>query len=337
VKSLAALQGQRWLILTGTGIALFGDVIDFFSDLLARPVLLAGLVLFASVTLWLCWRVFGDGAPQGDPPKEPTDCPECNATRFGGFACIAFGVLTLIGNGGSATATVGEQLGLIQQDIDEIQEVLEPQTIIDDPETMAEHFNNAFVYRTYRQDAVNAARSMADLYAIGAPRKLDAAQLYFDTQSAVAGRASVLAAMKRIGEASGDATLLVVAARNVASNDERRQLVARARQLAPDMPFVWWDPMMPEEPPLNAFTNPGDEGRRLRQRIAEMEKAQALANAVPSSTWLYMPGFYGDYGTSGQMLIDTYKRSAQQYEDMESGKFQRDIREKLKREQSQAK
>ena len=60
----------------------------------------------------------------------------------------------------------------------------QPQMIIDDPESAAEHFNNAWIYQMMQRNSAKAFAEMQTLYANYAPKKLDAAQLYFDSGNA---------------------------------------------------------------------------------------------------------------------------------------------------------
>src|SRR3546814_8514235 len=76
---------------------------------------------------------------EGDPAavEEVVQCAPCDAFRFGLFATAAFVLLMLIGQGQSATETVGRQLGLIQSDVtairgdvSDLHEMAQPHMII---------------------------------------------------------------------------------------------------------------------------------------------------------------------------------------------------------------
>lgn len=333
-KALMVPHNTRWLALAGTGIALFGDVVTFFTGLVNHTTLLIGLTFFAAFMLYLCWRIFVKAPADALPPEQAADCRECNATRFGIFATAALALLAFIGSGESATAKIGEQLGLIQRDVSDIKEILEPQSIIDDPDSAADHFNNAFVYHHYRNDSAKAMESMRTLYRLDAPRKIDAAQLFFDSHTAQQAKSKTLAEMQRLGAEKQDATLLVVAARHAATGEERDRLIAQARSIAPDLPHAWWDPLVMPDAPRDTFTRPGEEAARLRARIANIEKFLALEEQSPPSRWFYMPAMAAGSGSAAQMLLGSYRQQAQQYEDMESGKFQREIRDKIMRDRA---
>src|SRR3546814_3856984 len=79
------------------------------------------VIIFAGITVaaaLLCLqRAFM--VNEGDPAavEEVVQCAPCDAFRFGLFATAAFVLLMLIGQGQSATETVGRQLGLIQSDV----------------------------------------------------------------------------------------------------------------------------------------------------------------------------------------------------------------------------
>src|SRR3546814_19948518 len=77
------------------------------------------VIIFAGITVaaaLLCLqRAFM--VNEGDPAavEEVVQCAPCDAFRFGLFATAAFVLLMLIGQGQSATETVGRQLGLLSE------------------------------------------------------------------------------------------------------------------------------------------------------------------------------------------------------------------------------
>ncbi len=333
IRGLLVPPRAQILTLAAAGIGLFGDVVDFFTDLVPRWVIGAGLLGLALLAAWMCWPLFKAAADS----LRREDCRECNTARFGLYGTAAFVLLSFVGGGDSATATIGTRLGLIERDVAVVRETLEPQTIIARPRTMADHFNNAFVYLNYRRDAPSAQREMAALYALGAPRKLDAAQLYLDSHAATEPRNATVERMGKMGTAQRDATLLVVAARHSTDRARQSAIVAEAQRIEPQLPEAWYDPMRPQVMAAgrNAFARPGDEAARIRAEIALIEKHQALAAAAPVARWYYMPQMAQGAGGSLQMLLDTYRQSAQQYEDMASGKFGREVRAKLAQDRAQ--
>src|SRR3546814_19721048 len=87
----------------------------------------------------------------------------------------------LIGQGQSATETVGRQLGLIQSDVtairsdvSDLHEMAQPHMIIKRPASAADHFNNAWLYHTMQRNPAKAREEIRALYARHAPRKMEA-------------------------------------------------------------------------------------------------------------------------------------------------------------------
>lgn len=323
----------------GTGVGMAGDVISFFSAFLTSLALVAIAAAVTLIAAIPCLKT-SFAADAGDPAavERAVSCLPCDAMRTGLFATAAFLVLAVIGNGDSATATIARRLGVIEasttatrQDVGELLTIAQPQAIIADPTQPADHFNNAWVYQNMRRDAVAAAREMTALYAGEAPRKLDAAQLYFEAASATRPRDAVLAEMQAMAERSGDATLLIVAAR-AAAPAEADRLLERARAMDPQLPFAWWDPMrMDLGGAGRTMLDAKAQAAGLRERIARIEKFRTLYSAQPPARWFYLPQQQGDLTAIAQSMVASFQQTLGTYEAIEDGSIARQGREQARR------
>src|SRR3546814_21188656 len=102
---------------------------------------------------------------EGDPAavEEVVQCAPCDAFRFGLFATAVFVLLMLIGQGQSATETVGRQLGRIQSDVtairsdvSDLHEMAQPHTLIKRPASAADHFNTTWLHPTIQRNPPTA-------------------------------------------------------------------------------------------------------------------------------------------------------------------------------------
>src|SRR3546814_13289646 len=91
-----------------------------------------------------------------------------------------------------------------------------------------------------QRNPAKAREEIRALYARHAPRKMDAAQLYLDAGSAVTGRAQLVDEIPALARKTGDAPLLVAAARGAESFPAGDIMLAVARRMDPALPFVCW-------------------------------------------------------------------------------------------------
>ncbi|MBL8530609.1 MAG: hypothetical protein JNK94_02640 [Hyphomonadaceae bacterium] len=236
-------ENKTLFLAGGAALGLLADVMSFLGNLGSPAVLIWPALVIGGLLGWLCWPRLKtvDG-------QDGAECPECGAFRLSLYAIVAMGLLIAVGQGASATERLGQQLGLIQQDVtairtdvSAIRDVTASGELIPNPRTAAERFNNAWIYATLRRENEGAWRELQALYAAGGVGKMDAADLYFRTGLAFLPREQLVAQMVEIGRSKRDAAMLVVAARTMSSAAETAPLMAEARTLDPDLAFAYWD------------------------------------------------------------------------------------------------
>jgi hypothetical protein len=326
--------------LIGGAVGLFGDLVNFFAEFLSADVLVLIFAVVTAVAGLLCFqRAFMVNAADDKAVDEVVQCTQCDAFRFGLFATAAFILLMLVGQGQSATEAVGRQLGLIKEDtavirdqVGDLHAMAQPQMIIDDPESAADHFNNAWIYQMMQRNSAKAFAEMQTLYANYAPKKLDAAQLYFDSGNAVKGRVQLVEEMQALARKTGDATLLVIAARAAPSAEAGDAMAAEAQKLDPELPFAWWDIMRPKPVKVGDMTQRGAAAQRDRF-IAEretVEKFRALYGAYPAQHWFFLPQFAGDLETIARQQSEGMANNIATYDDIASGRLADRVREEYR-------
>lgn len=309
--------------IIGGAAGLLGDFSNFLSDKIT-PVLLLSLFAMGSAGFGLLCVQRALLAPADDAPAldEVAHCMVCDGLRIGLVGTAVFFALMLVGHGESATEVIGKRLGLIQQevhatarDVSDIHSAVQPEMIIERPATPSERFNNAWVYMMMRRDPANAWQAAQDLYAHGAPRKMDAAELYFNAGRQFVARDQLLAQMVDLGRKGQDATLLVIAGRNTLDDKASDALYAEARKVDPDLPLAWWD-VQRQGVRMGRF-----EGSFQAQRDALIVQKQAMETflaklgASPPSRYYFVPQYQPDYAVSVRQYlvsidrtIDTYSR-----------------------------
>lgn len=323
--------------LVGGAVGLFGDMVSFFSDFLSAGTLTLVFAAITAIAALLCFqRAFMVSPADPGAVDEVVQCAPCDAFRFGLFATAAFLLLMLVGQGQSATEAVGRQLGLIREDVSAIRgdvsdlhAMAQPQMIIKRPSSAAEHFNNAWLYHTMQRNPAKAREEMQALYARYAPRKMDAAQLYLDTGSALIGRADLIREMQALARKTGDATLLVAAARGAESHEAGDAIIEEARAMDPELPFAWWD-MQRMKPPRVGGT-PAERLADLRADQASIEKFRALYRGHPSAYFFFLPQYAGDLDSIARQTSESFGQTIQTLDDVVSGRVAQRAREEARR------
>ncbi len=322
--------------LIGGAVGLFGDLANFFADFLSAEVLVGIFAVVTAVAGLLCFqRAFMVNAADDKAVDEVVQCAPCDGFRFGLFATAAFILLMLIGQGQSATETIGRQIGLIKEDtavirdqVGDLHAMAQPQMIIKRPRSAADHFNNAWIYQMMQRDSVKAFAEMQTLYSEYVPRKMDAAQLYFDAGNAVTGRAKLLEDMQALARRTGDPSLLVVAARAAPSEAEGDAIVAEAQALDPEYPFVWWDMQRPRSMRPADMTQRGAaaQHKRLTADRDMIEKFRALYGRHPAAHFFFLPQYSGDLETIARQQSEGMANNIATYDDIVSGRLAERVR-----------
>jgi hypothetical protein len=329
--------------LIGGAVGLFGDLASFFAEFLSADVLVLVFGTVTAVAALLCLqRAFIVNSADDAAVEAVVQCAPCDAFRFGLFATAVFVVLMLIGQGKSATETIGRQLGLIQRDVSAIRDdvsdlhaMAQPQMIIKRPRSAADYFNNAWVYQNIQRNPAQAYREMQVLYAAHAPRRLDAAQLYFDAGQAVTARAGLLDEMQALARRTNDATLLVVAARAAPTREDGDRMIEEARRMDPELPFVWWDILRPQTQLANR-TTPAERAAAMRADVARIDKFRTLFAARPTAQFFFLPQYQGDLEGVARQMADSLKQNIETYDDIASGRLAARTRAEAKRAMEEA-
>lgn len=326
-------------ILAGSAIGLIGDLGGLVAERLRPDFVAWG---FVGVTV-----AFGVECFRRSLRIDPVDqvavqkvvrCIPCDLMRCGLFTVAAFTLLAWIGQGNSGVETIAGRLGIIETKVkrvetntDLIVDAMRQQILIDNPSTAREHFHNAWIFQTVRNDSASAAKAISAVYEAGAILKIDAAQLYLDAHSAVRPRADVVAEMIEMGRRLRDPALIVMVARaNQSDRTARDALMAEARTMDPSYPFAVHDPMV-----VNFSSGPMDaraQERRLRTEIERLQEFLRLFEAKPADHWAFMPRFLGDPTGGARMLIDTNRQTIKTYEDINSGALARRVRAQARRD-----
>lgn len=327
--------------LIGGAVGLFGDLVNFFAEFLSANVLVIIFAVITAVAALLCFqRAFMVNAADDKAVDEVVQCAACDGFRFGLFATAAFILLMLVGQGQSATEAVGRQLGLIKEDttvirdqVGDLHAMAQPQMIIKRPKSAADHFNNAWIYQNMQRNPAKAFAEMQALYANYAPKKLDAAQLYFDAGNAVTGRTQLVEGMQALARKTGDATLLVIAARAAPSEEAGDAMAAEAQKMDPALPFAFWDIMRPKSMRVTDMTQRGAAAQRDRLTADReiIEKFRALYNAQPAQHWYFLPQYAGDMESIARQQSEGLANNIATYDDIASGRLAQRVREEYQR------
>jgi len=308
-------RGPLFAIVGGI-VSLLGDFASFLGNIASPQILLWPAVGLAGLLAWLCiGRV--TAVPAGAEPAaedEAVKCRECDAFRVMLFASAGVVLLLLAGQGTTATERIGSQLGLIQQDVaiiredtEAIRNVTSSSEIVRNPRSAADYFRNAWIYNMVQRDAAQSWASIQALYERHTPNKLDAAELYFNAGRAQLTREQLLAQMIDIGRNRRDASMLVMAARNLDSNDEALALMAEARAIDPDLPFAHWDPMRVQFISLQPGATPQQNLAQSQQALAGTEAFLEVAGRKPVASYYYLPQHAPDMEQFARSQLDTYR------------------------------
>lgn len=320
-------RGPLFVVVGGI-VSMAGDFASFLSNIASPTILVWPAVGLAGLLAWFCLgRV---GAVAVDAPTEAKEaavqCRECDAFRVMLFASIGVVLLLLAGQGTTATERIGTQLGLIQQDVTAIREdttairdVTSSSELVRNPRSAAEFFRNAWIHNMVRRDAQGAWDSIQELYRRHTPNKLDAAELYFNAGRSFLTREQLLSQMIETGRARRDASMLVMAARNVDSNDQALALMEEAKAIDPDLPFAYWDPFRVQFISLVPGGTPQQNLEQSRRALQGSEMFLEVAGRKPVASYYYLPQHAPDMESFVRSQIDTHRGAVTNWERVVNG------------------
>lgn len=315
-------RGPLFVVVGGI-VSLAGDFASFLGNIASPSILVWPAVGLAGLLAWFCiGRV---GAVAVDAPAETQEaavqCRECDAFRVMLFASIGVALLLLAGQGTTATERIGTQLGLIQEDVAAIREdttairdVTSSSELVRNPRSAADFFRNAWIHNMVRRDNEASWQSIQELYRRHTPNKLDAAELYFNAGRLHLTRDQLMAAMIEVGRSRRDAAMLVIAARNLESNEEAIALYDEARAIDPDMPFAYWDVARLQFMQIGSGATSRENLASAQAAVAGHERFLEVASRKPVASYFYLPQHQADFESLARTQLDSFRTNAQTWE-----------------------
>lgn len=321
-------RGPLFVVVGGI-VSLAGDFASFLGNIASPSILVWPAVGLAGLLAWFCLgqvgKVAADAAPETQ--EAAVQCRECDAFRVMLFASVGVVLLLLAGQGTTATERIGAQLGLIQQDVAAIREdtgairdVTASSELVRNPRTAADHFRNAWIHNMVRRDPQGAWDSIQALYRNHTPNKLDAADLYFNAGRTYATREQLLNQMIEIGRDRRDASMLVMAARNVDTNDQALALMSEARAIDPELPFAYWDPFRVQLMGLVPGGTPEQNLEQARRALNGSETFLEVAGRKPVASYYFLPQHAPDMETFVRSQVDTQRGTVRNWEQAVNGR-----------------
>ncbi len=321
-------RGPLFVVVGGI-VSLAGDFASFLGNIASPSLLVWPAVGLAGLLAWFCLgqvgKVAADAAPETQ--EAAVQCRECDAFRVMLFASVGVVLLLLAGQGTTATERIGTQLGLIQQDVSAIREdttairdVTASSELVRNPRSAADYFRNAWIHNMVRRDAQGAWDSIQALYRSHTPNKLDAAELYFNAGRTFATRDQLLTQMIDIGRQRRDASMLVMAARNVDTNEQAFALMEEAKAIDPELPFAYWDPFRVQFIGLVPGGTPQQNLEQSRRALAGSESFLEVAARKPVASYYYLPQHAPDMESFVRSQLDTHRGAVRNWEQVVNGR-----------------
>lgn len=318
--------------LFGGAVALFGDFASFLTGAVTPIMLMALFGIMTAGAVYLCVRHASAINASGGDVSKAGDCFVCDAFRFSLCAAGIFALMMFVGGGKTATESVGEMLGLIKEDVEQIsedvtviRESVDSITIIDNPKTDFESFNNAWIYQFVRRDSAKAFDAIKKHYEKSRPSKLDAAELYFNAGRVTVSRDALIAEMAALGRKNRDAALLVIAGRNEPDIAKADALYEEARRIDPNLPFAYWDMQRTAQAPMVQGQGIADTVAKLSAQKAGIDAFLEKIDGRPAAEFFFLPQHQADLesvarqqSTSLAGNIASYERLIQNASDRET-------------------
>jgi len=321
-------RGPLFVVVGGI-VSLASDFASFLGNIASPSILVWPAVGLAGLLAWFCLgqvgKVAADAAPEAQ--EAAVQCRECDAFRVMLFATVGVVLLLLAGQGQTATERFGRQLGVIEdtvvdiaEDTNVIRDNLSSTELVRNPRSAADYFRNAWIYNMVRRDAQGAWDSIQALYRNHAPNKLDAAELYFNAGRVAVTRDQLLAQMIEIGRSKRDASMLVMAARNVETNEQAYALLEEARQIDPDLPFAHWDPFRVQFISLVPGGSHQQQYEQAQRTLRGAETFMEVSRRKPVASYYFLPQHAPDMESFVGGQMETYRSSVRNWEQVAAGR-----------------
>lgn len=325
-------KGPLFAIVGGI-VSLLSDFSAFLANIASPQILVWPLVGLAGLLAWFCLGRVGAAAKETpDGSETAVQCRECDAFRVMLFASAGVALLLMAGQGETATERFGRQLGVIEdtvidiaEDTEAIRNVTSSSELLRNPRSAADHFRNGWIHSFVHRDAARAWDSAQAMYRVGAPNKLDAAELYFNAGRVHMTRDALLAQMAQVGRERRDAALLIIAGRNMERNEDAFALYEQARQIDPDMPFAYWDVARVQLMQITGGASAQENVETTRAVVAGHERFIEVSQRKPIASYFYLPQHQADFETLARSQLEsfrtnlaTWERIVQQQQEMEA-------------------
>jgi hypothetical protein len=315
-------RGPLFVVVGGI-VSLAGDFASFLGNIASPQILVWPAVGLAGLLSWFCLGQVSKvpAGAEAAAQEEAIQCRECDAFRVMLFASVGVVLLLLAGQGTTATERIGTQLGLIQEDVSAIREdttairdVTSSAELVRNPRSAADFFRNAWIYNMVRRDNAAAWESIQELYRRHTPNKLDAAELYFNAGRMSLTRDQLMAQMIEVGRSRRDAAMLVIAARNMESNEDAFALYEEARAIDPDMPFAYWDVARVQLMQITNGATSRDNLASAQAAVAGHERFLEVASRKPVASYFYLPQHQADFESLARSQLESFRTNAQTWE-----------------------
>ncbi|MCL4716614.1 MAG: hypothetical protein KJZ75_17015 [Hyphomonadaceae bacterium] len=307
--------------VTGGIVSLLSDFTSFLANIANPNLLVWPLVALAGLLAWFCFGRVGAAKEPPEKTEEAVQCRECDAFRVMLFASAGVALLLMAGQGETATERFGRQLGVIQEQVADIAEdttairdVTSSAELVRSPRSAADFYRNAWIHSMVRRDADQAWASIQELYRRHTPNKLDAAELYFSTGRTHLTRDQLLAQMVDVGRSRRDAAMLVIAGRNMDSNDDAFRLYEEARAIDADMPFAYWDVARVQLMQISGGASAQENLATARATVVGHERFLEVASRKPVASYFYLPQHQADFETLARSQLDSFRQNAATWE-----------------------
>lgn len=290
---------KNWTMsaVVGGSAAVAGDLIGFFSNL-ASPFWLVGvfgaaLALFAVLCIRKALAVDGKPEPEVEAVVE---CRECDGFRFSLFGTGVFLVLALLGQGETVSERIARQLNVIdvntratRDDVAIMREAMSSAIPIEDPDSAEAFYANAYIYLFHRQDAAAAREALVTLYQRFNPKKLDAADLYYQAAQQAVSPQEAETEMLALGERLGDPSFAIILARYQMDLARAETLRETALAIDPEHPYAIWDPSRAAVGEGSDLADPAGSAAYAEERVRRIDAFLQRAQARPTSDFYFNP------------------------------------------------
>lgn len=293
------IRPKNWTMsaMVGGSAAVAGDLIGFFSNL-ASPFWLVGVFgLALAVFAGLC--VAKALKAQGSPETEVqavVDCPQCDGMRFSLFGTGVFLILSLLGQGETVSERIARQLNVIEvnttetrDDVAVMREAMSSAIPVENPDSAEAYYANAFIYLFHRQDAAAAREALTALYERFNPKKLDAADLYYQVAQQTVSPQQAEAEMLALGERLRDPSFAIILARYQMDLPRAEALREQALAIDPEHPYAIWDPSRAAMGEGSNLADPAGSAAYASERVRRIDAFLERAQTRPTSDFYFNP------------------------------------------------